>query len=129
MKKRAGFTLIEMLVTMALMTTVFSLVGPLIYNQIEKAETSSEYIEAKLFFYNSGRLAFLHGTAVELELDGKRITRNVNGVQQTFDFNYLFFPKQRLKFNANGFTEMSQVQVVAGRRELMILLDHEQSAD
>lgn len=123
MKIGRGFTLIEIMITLALMGTVFALVGPLIYQQVERSQASAEFIEARLFLQNSGRLAFLRGSAVRIELDGKLIRRTINGQHQQFDFNHLFFPKQQFSFNAHGFTAQQSVDVVTGRRTMNIVLD------
>lgn len=122
MTRLKGFTLVEILIVMGLMGLVLTLVGPLLQHQVEKADASAEFIEARQYINNSGKVAFLQNKQVFLVFDGKVLTRKMAGHHEEVEYNHLFFPKQELIFNPHGYTDSRSIQVVAGRRHLEIEL-------
>ncbi len=120
MTRPAGFTLVEILIVMGLMGLVLTLVGPLLQNQVTKADASAEFIEAGQYINNSSKVAFLQNTPVSLSFDGRVLTRKMAGRQDQVEYNHLFFPKQQLVFNQHGYSDSRSISVVAGRRQLEI---------
>lgn len=117
-----GFTLIELLVTIAIMGTAMSFVGPLMIEQVNKSKASAEFKEVAQYVRDSGKVAFLKGQPVEFLFEGKQLTRRVGDQSQRLTFEYLFFPVQTLRYNANGHSDKAQLQVISGKRELTLLL-------
>ena len=62
-----GFTLIELMVVMAIMSVAFSLIGPNLMKVYEKAKYQSESIELREILKRISNKAFLNGRAVSLE--------------------------------------------------------------
>lgn len=120
MTRASGFTLVEILIVLGLMGLVLTLVGPMLQHQVERADASAEYIEARQYINNSGKVAFLQNQRVVLYFDGKTLNRQIAGRDERIEYNHLFFPKQQLVFNPHGYTESESVSVVAGRRHLEI---------
>lgn len=122
MKLRHGFTLIELLVVISIMTTILSLVGPLMIEQVDKTRAAAEFRQLQQYISDSAKVAFLKGQPVSFVFDGKQLQRELGENQVTVQYDYLFFSQQRVVINANGFTASKLVLVRKGRTELSIEL-------
>lgn len=122
MKLRHGFTLIELLVVISIMTTILSLVGPLMIEQVDKTRAAAEFRQLQQYISDSAKVAFLKGQPVSFVFDGKQLQRELGENQVTVQYDYLFFSQQRVVINANGFTASKLVSVRKGRTELSIEL-------
>lgn len=111
MKRGAGFTLIELLVVIAIMTTVLSLVAPLMIEQVDKTRMAAEFTEVEQYVNDSTKVAFLRGQAASFLFDGKQLSRQIGEENVVLSFNYLFFPRQSLQINANGFASVNAIDV------------------
>lgn len=121
-RQPAGFTLIELLVVITIMTTLLSLVAPLMIEQVDKAKAAAEYQQLEQYVADSAKVAFLKGQPVQFRFDGKQLFRYVGSDKTELTFQYLFFPKQRLSVNANGYTDTAYIRVVRGKTELTLKL-------
>lgn len=126
MMKRHGFTLIELLVVITIMTTLLSLVAPLTVEQVDKSRAAAEFMEARQYLNDSGKVAFLRGQTATFIFDGKRLTRYLGEESVVLDFNYLYFPQQQLTINANGFAQQQYITVLTGNRTQQITLSEPQ---
>lgn len=122
MKLRHGFTLIELLVVISIMTTILSLVGPLMIEQVDKTRAAAEFRQLQQYISDSAKVAFLKGQPVSFVFDGKQLQRELGENQVTVQYDYLFFSQQRVVINANGFTASKLVSVRKGSTELSIEL-------
>jgi prepilin-type N-terminal cleavage/methylation domain-containing protein len=122
MTTRNGFTLIELMVVIAIMTTVLSLVAPLMIEQVDKTKAAAEFHEARQYLTDSRKVAFLKGQPVNFWFEGKQLRRVIGNDTVILEFQYLFFPRQHLQINANGFTEQNQVELITGNRQQHINL-------
>ncbi|MEH8015830.1 type II secretion system GspH family protein [Rheinheimera muenzenbergensis] len=122
MTQRNGFTLIELLVVIAIMTTVLTLVAPLMIEQVDKTKAAAEFHEARQYLTDSRKVAFLKGQLIVFTFEGKQLRRDIGSDSVTLEFQYLFFPSQQLQINANGFTDKTQITVVAGNKQQHIEL-------
>lgn len=111
MKRITGFTLIELLVVITIMTTVLSLVAPLMIEQVDKTRAAAEYHQLEQYISDSAKVAFLKGQAVLFRFDGKQLIRHTGSDEAVVDFEYLFFTQQSLMINANGFTAQRYISV------------------
>ncbi|HEY9041991.1 MAG TPA: type II secretion system protein [Rheinheimera sp.] len=122
MKKRNGFTLIELLVVIAIMTTVLTLVAPLMIAQVDKTKAAAEFAEAKQYILDSRKVAFLKGQVVNFSFDGKQLRRDIASESVVLEFKYLFFPRQQLQINANGFVDKTLINVITDKKQQNIEL-------
>ncbi len=114
MRKTQGFTLVELLVVIALMTMVLSLVGPLGQIQLDKSQANEEWLRFKNEIISNQKSAYLQGRSRVLELNGKIMTVKTAQVQpdRVVEFSQIFFEPQQISINANGFSSPLQVQAV-----------------
>jgi prepilin-type N-terminal cleavage/methylation domain-containing protein len=114
MRKTRGFTLVELLVVIALMTLVLSLVGPLGQTQLDKSRATEEWIRFKNEVISNQKSAYLQGRPRVLELNGKIMTIKTAQVQpdRVVEFSQIFFEPQQISINAHGFSTPLQVQAV-----------------
>ena len=121
-RQPAGFTLIELLVVITIMTTILSLLAPLMIEQVDKTRAAAEYQQLEQYLSDSTKVAFLKGQPVQFRFDGKQLVRYVGADKTELNFEYLFFPKQALLINSNGFSDMAYVNVVRGKVQLKLEL-------
>lgn len=121
-QRSAGFTLIELLVVITIMSTLLSLVAPLMVEQVDKAKAAAEYQQLEQYLADSNKVAFLKGQPVQFRFDGKQLFRYIGNDSAELTFQYLFFPQQALSINANGFTNTRYIDVVRGKTELKLRL-------
>jgi len=115
-----GFTLIELMVVMAIVAVLMAMVGPLAINTLDKAQAKQEMLTMKNWFRKISYRAFSTGTAYQLKLSGKKaelfsVTQTENG--DFIDINpilsktleSLFFNPQILYYNGKGFVSPTTV--------------------
>ena len=68
--KQQGFSLIELLVVLAIAGTLLALVGPLGYQSVERVRTQTELVALQRWYDRVGYLAFIHGTGVSVTWQG-----------------------------------------------------------
>jgi prepilin-type N-terminal cleavage/methylation domain-containing protein len=111
MQRHNGFTLIELLVVITIMTTVLSLVAPLMIEQVDKTKAAAEFAEVAQYVNDSTKVAFLRGQAARFIFEGKQLTRQIGKENVVLTFDYIFFPRQIVQINANGFTSVKSIEV------------------
>lgn len=102
------------------MTTLLSLVAPLMIEQVDKTRAAAEYQQLEQYVSDSAKVAFLKGQALDIRFDGKRLRRVMGDDESIVDFTYLFFTPQTLRINANGFTRQEVINVRRGNVELQL---------
>lgn len=123
MKSSNGFTLIELMIVMAIVALLMSFVGPMAMNSLERAEAKSELLELKQVLLKSSQKAFSSGKRLTVKLNGK-LLEIVNSdspkVLKSSSFDYLFFQPTEVTFNNRGLTESKLVKGLYRNRELQI---------
>lgn len=125
LRRTRGFTLIEILLVVLLMSIVLALVAPLGIEQVEKARAQSEWL---MLDREIGRLsldAFLRSDFVTLVAAGKQLAwESDHGEKGAVEFEHLFFsPEQQLTINPNGIADRAEIEVLQReRRRLLNLL-------
>lgn len=107
-----GFTLIELIIVMSIMTIVLSLVGPLTLKMIDKAQAQSELISLKNSIKKVSYIAFASATQHSFKLERKDISVFKSGTKQKQTrFDYLDFPSQVITFNSRGYPSPETLEV------------------
>jgi prepilin-type N-terminal cleavage/methylation domain-containing protein len=138
-----GFTLIELMIVMAIVSVLITMVGPLAINSLEKAEAKQELLTLKTWIRKISYRAYSVGQSFTLELSGKRATlyhdntifnnnikttkssaidKSDREVIMTKTFGALFFQPQKLLYNEKGFVEPKQLVGTYRERQFQINL-------
>lgn len=105
---QSGFTLIELMVVMTIITLLIGLVGPLAINSLDKAQAKSEILTLKNRLRKISYRAYILQSSAEVTFKGKEITISYNGSNSqpiTITNEVLFFNEQVLYFNNYGFVQ------------------------
>lgn len=124
MKQHRGFTLIELLVVSVILATVLAIVAPLGFNQIQRSEAYAEKLKVESILHSAKFYAFINSSEVNIELDGQHIKLYSVRYSQISEhnLNYIFFQKESIYINANGFADKEEVKAFVGARELNVVL-------
>jgi len=114
----SGFTLIELMVVMAIVGLLMTMVGPLAINTVEKANAKQEMLTMKNWFRKISYRAYSTGSSYQLNLSGKKaelfiINDDEQQIQPaiiTKTLDSLFFQPQILYYNAKGFVSPTLVE-------------------
>ena len=105
---QSGFTLIELMVVMTIITLLIGLGGPLAINSLDKAQAKSEILTLKNRLRKISYRAYILQSSAEVTFKGKEITISYNGSNSqpiTITNEVLFFNEQVLYFNNYGFVQ------------------------
>jgi len=111
-KRQRAFTLIELMVVMAILALLMSLVGPMAINSVERAKSRQEMMSVKNWLRVVSARAFNTGQAHVIKFSGKQAQLYTQNDYESEsapiierDFESLFFQPQLLAYNKNGFVE------------------------
>jgi len=139
--KNQGFTLIELMVVMAIVALLMTMVGPLAINAVEKANAKQEMLTMKNWFRKISFRAFNTGSSYQLKLSGKKAELFIVNTESeqmqppliTKTLDSLFFQPQVLYYNAKGFVTPTLVEGTYRNKILKVDLSHwvngEQTSD
>ncbi len=104
MARGRGFTLVELLVVLAILGFVVALVGPLTADRIDKARAQEEWIVLDRTVRGLAFRAFADGREVELRAEGAELRWKMAGLdERSLPLEHLFFDEpQVVRINANG---------------------------
>ena len=116
MKKYSkGFTLIEILVVLLISGLVISLTGPRLFNLFEGIQVSAEEKRVEEIIERVKIVSFLRQVSHTIILDGQTLSVINNDIK--LEFRHLYFPATFLRFNKNGFTDISKIRYLVGEKE------------
>lgn len=126
-RRPRGFTLIEILLVVLLMSVLITLVAPLGVQQVEKARAQSEWLTLDREIGRLSLDAFLRSDFVTLVAAGKQLAWETDsGDQGIIEFEQLFFsPAQQVTINPNGIADQSEIQVLQRERRRTLKLTPE----
>lgn len=123
--KPYGFTLIELLVVLSILGVIIALVGPLTFNAVTRAEITQEHLTLKALFRRMSDRAFLTQRDSQVQLDGKLITVTTDGASRQFGFEHVFFQRQSVSVNKNGFYSLDKISYSVNRAEYEIIVNRD----
>jgi prepilin-type N-terminal cleavage/methylation domain-containing protein len=100
--KARGFTLLELLVVMAIMGLLVGLVGPFTVRQYDKIQVVKEREQLLQLIQRIRFISVIEQADHPLSVQGASIS-SATLQQVEFSFQHLRFPPQQLQINSNGF--------------------------
>lgn len=124
LRRTRGFTLIEILLVVLLMSIVLALVAPLGIEQVEKARAQSEWLTLDREIGRLSLDAFLRSEFVTLNAAGKQLAwESDRGEKGVIEFEQLFFsPAQQVTINPNGIADPFEIVVLQRERQRTLSL-------
>lgn len=121
--KSKGFTLVELLIVMAIMSLILSIVGPLTVKIVDKTQAQSEFISLKNAVNKVSYKAFASATPYVLTFDNRTLNlESKNSTPSIHRFEYISFPQQVITFNSRGYPSPESLNVsMQGRDETINL--------
>ena len=125
MLRGRGFTLVELLVVLAILGFVIALVGPLTVDRIDKARAQEEWLVLDRTVRGLAFRAFADGRDVELRGEGTRFTWKLGDAEaRSLDLAHLFFDSpQVVLINPNGVAEPGSLTLRQAGRERSLNLN------
>lgn len=119
-----GFTLIELMIVIAMMMLVIALVAPMGVNMVDKAKAQTEYIQLQGFLKKQSTIAFVNATPITLTFRPDSVDVQLHQQNSTKTFEHLTFSDDIvLHINRNGLYSSSQMIVMVGNINKTLNLD------
>jgi len=113
-----GFTLIEILVVMLIVSLGVSLVGPRLFGVYEKVQASVEEQKLIDLLAMIRMKAFLRQTPYSIETDHN--TLKIKDEGERVVFSWISFPNAGVTFNGNGFPDVNSITYfIWGKRKAL----------
>jgi prepilin-type N-terminal cleavage/methylation domain-containing protein len=106
-----GFSLIELLVVMIILSITLAIIGPMTIEQVDKANARSELTSFKNTLKAMSNQAFSTSEAIALSLSNKVMKTNAGNKESKHTFEFISFPEQIIYFNHNGYPEPHLISV------------------
>lgn len=120
MKQNKAFTLLELLVVMAIMGTSLALVGPLVFDQVDKTKANAELKQLQQLIDSTASIAYLSGQPVLMQFDGKSLRREQGKKNNVTEFKFLFFKQQSFSINSNGQLPSRTLELTSHRKTVFL---------
>jgi prepilin-type N-terminal cleavage/methylation domain-containing protein len=120
-----GFTLIELMVVLAIISVAYSLVGPNLFNTYKKMQGQAELKEFKDTLNKISYKSFINAREVVLQLNDRSVKYRYIDEPKfiTMTMEYVSFPKQEIIFSSAGFTNISSFSIEVNEQLSNISLD------
>jgi prepilin-type N-terminal cleavage/methylation domain-containing protein len=118
MLRGRGFTLVELLVVLAILGFIVAMVGPLTADRMDKARAQEEWLILDRTVHGLAFRAFAEGRDVDLHAEGAELRWKVAGAdERSLKLKHLFFDEpQSVRINTNGVADASSLALhQAGR--------------
>jgi prepilin-type N-terminal cleavage/methylation domain-containing protein len=114
-----GFTMMELMVVMAIMGGLMALVGPALMNSYQKMQVQSETRKLRQSLSKVSYKAFLAGKPITIELTASTLKYFYTSEPQkkhSQQYQHIYFETQTLAINANGFIDNTHVEYTADEK-------------
>lgn len=106
-----GFTLIELMIVMAIVALLLTMVGPLAINNLEKAQAKQEMLSVKNWLKKLSYQSFFTSQEIKLILEGKQMKLELPNEKIIYkNLDTLSFQPQVLTFNQSGFVFPTSIE-------------------
>jgi prepilin-type N-terminal cleavage/methylation domain-containing protein len=110
-KKNLGFTLVELMIVMAIVALLLTLVGPLAINNLEKAQAKQEMLSVKNWLRKLSYQSFLTGKKIKLKVEGKQMELELANENASYkNLDVLSFELQKFTFNESGYVHPTSIK-------------------
>nr|WP_258536736.1 prepilin-type N-terminal cleavage/methylation domain-containing protein [Pseudoalteromonas shioyasakiensis] len=104
MRKSFGFTLIEILIVIVIISTLLSFVAPVGIKQVERAQYKKDLLEIKRVLINVSNYSFSSGSVNDISFRNSEI--KINSLNKIIKLKKLSFKNEFIvKFNRNGYPD------------------------
>jgi len=120
-----GFTLIELMVVLAILSTALTLIGPNLFKSYQKAKYQTDIINLRENLKAISRKAFLNNRKVKIEFMNNKIHYQYlssNKPMLEKSFKNITFPQQSLLVSSAGFINQLQVIIITGEKTVNMSL-------
>lgn len=99
-----GFTMIELLTVITIMSLLITLVGPTSIKFLAKAQAQAEFIQLKNDLKKISYLSFVSATVQQIGFDQNQgiVTKNQQK-NATLSYEHISFSPQQVRFNSRGY--------------------------
>ena len=107
-----GFTLIELIIVLSIVSLLLSVVAPISIKAVDKTEAKTELLSTTKWIKNIGFQSFIEQQSYMLELNGNTLSlykKPSNDLVKIKQLESLSFTQQWVNFNANGFITPEQI--------------------
>lgn len=119
-----GFTLIELMVVLLIVSVFAALTGPDIFRRIEETRAVSEEKKLAFVMEYARNLAFCRQSPFLVRLEDKHlILESSDGrTLQRIGFEFLAFQKRVIRLNAHGFADTREIEYSRGSKNATLAL-------
>lgn len=125
MRKNKGFTLIELMVVMAIIAVAYSLVGPNLFDAYKKMQGQAELREFKNTLNKISYQSFMNAREMQILLNGQSVKLSYVDDPKSIllTMEHIRFPQQQIIFSSAGFTNTNSVKVLINQQASELSLD------
>lgn len=116
---KKGFTLVEILIVVAILGLLFSVTIPVSYELYENYKNSLKVQDFMLYISSLKRESFLYSEPIEISSSEGAIV--INGEKKIFDDLYITITKP-FRFFKNGTTEGGHIEVKIGNKLYRVIV-------
>lgn len=126
--KPQGFTLIELMIVVAIMGIGLSLVGPNLFKAYQSVQYQTDIKGLHLLLQQVSYKSFINDRAVLLRFNGSTLSYgydDTEGKLFRIDYEHIRFPEQVVRFSETGFANQAELLVdVGGSQRLVSLYEY-----
>jgi prepilin-type N-terminal cleavage/methylation domain-containing protein len=118
-----GFTLVELLVTMVIISAIIGLVGPSMFKTVDKIRVESEKKQLAAILAKAETLSFCRNSPIIVRLNEKNVVVSLHAGKKEVagQFAFLTFENQTIAFNQNGFADTHEIgYLVDGQKKRLL---------
>lgn len=121
-KAKQGFTLIELMIVLAIVGSAIALVGPNLFKAYDNTQRRAEQKDLDDLLQAISYKAFINNRAVEIRFSDNTIRYGYQDTNKriTLTFEWLTFPNQQIRVSEYGYPNSLGVRIVAQGEETIL---------